>query len=108
MELQPPSRDYPGVRVFHAPMDDGDAIPLVYARPAAAWVVGEILSGRTTLVTCRQGRNRSGLVVSLALWMLTGQRGLACATRLLAARPSALTNSTFRAYVENLPSRRHV
>ena len=108
MELQPPSRNYPGVRVLHAPMDDGNLIPLATAGQAASWVVGEILSGRRTLVTCQQGRNRSGLVVSLALWMLTRQPGVACVRRLLAVRPSALANSTFRAYVENLSTRRHV
>jgi len=101
MEYQPDAEHFPGVVVHHAPFDD-DAQGLgskhmQIAVDAAAKTVQAHERGHRCLVTCFEGRNRSGLVTALALSALAGipaaqageivreRRGLA-----------ALTNPAFR------------
>ncbi len=71
MEHQPHSAQLPGVRVMvvHAPLDDAKPTleEIITARQAAVHVARELRRGRRVLVTCAQGRNRSGLVTALAL-----------------------------------------
>jgi len=100
-EHQPDARHYPGVVVHHAPFDDDSngitPAHLQIAVDAAAKTVQAHERGHRCLVTCFEGRNRSGLVTALALSALAGipaarageivrdRRGLA-----------ALTNPAFR------------
>jgi protein-tyrosine phosphatase len=67
MEHQPELRGY---RVLHVPLDDGpppDAPTRAYIRMAAREIARLVRSGRRVLVTCWQGRNRSGVLSGLAL-----------------------------------------
>ena len=74
-EYQPSSRNFPGLTVVHAGFDDGpglDGRQEKIVEGAATIVRKELDKGKRVLVTCAQGRNRSGLVASLAL-MLPGR-----------------------------------
>jgi hypothetical protein len=74
-EWQPSSRLFPTAIVRRCPFDDGgmgdDDVQIAMA--AAEQVARDLVSGRTVLVTCRLGRNRSALVSALALHLLTGE-----------------------------------
>lgn len=71
MEYQLSGNMFPGVNIIHAPMND-DGSPMtagerVIAIKTAGKVLSRISRNRNVLVTCYQGRNRSGLVAALAL-----------------------------------------
>lgn len=93
-EYQP--SDFPGVRVLHVPLDDACPTPREWliANGAAQETALMLRGGRRVLVTCWQGRNRSGLVVALALRRLglTGEQAVA---RVKERRVGALTNPCF-------------
>lgn len=96
---QPSLLGWKGYR--HVPMADGRQIPQgVHA--VAGMVVNDIWAGHAVLVACLQGRNRSGLVVALALRLLCGISGVQAVQVLREARPTALSNATFEAYVMGL------
>lgn len=132
MEHQPQGAAYPGIQVFHAPMDDGwvapgdiryaqtrfarsaprDASPSVlHALRAAHHVAGRVSQGIKTLVTCNEGRNRSGLVNAIALTFLTKLDGKTCMAQVQNRRrdpkgklhPYALTNSNFQRLLQAIP-----
>lgn len=71
LEYQPPAGYYAGLRVHRCPLDDSGHPMLrseIRDALAAGQAVAQLLrSGARVLVTCAQGRNRSGLVVALAL-----------------------------------------
>ncbi len=62
---------FPGVEVIHAPMnDDGSPMTNTERKVAvitAGRVINRLAQGHRVLVTCRQGRNRSGLIACLAM-----------------------------------------
>jgi len=67
-----------GVTVVYAPNDDSDKITrdqLDTVRDAARIVVDAYRKGLRVLVTCMQGRNRSGLVTAIALHTILGVSG---------------------------------
>ena len=115
-EHQPPAARFPGLRVLHAPLDDSGT-PMStaewrIAKAAAERVARAVLSGQRVLITCQQGRNRSGLVTALALHLLTGYAGSACAERVrqhrqrgLPAGVQALVNPYFNAALAGLKPR---
>jgi protein-tyrosine phosphatase len=91
---------YPGVQVIYAPNDDnGSFLPeredLALALRAAREVAANLKAGRKTLVTCWQGRNRSGLVSALALYLHLGCSGEHAVRLVQHARRGALTNPMF-------------
>lgn len=100
-EIQPAS--YPlhdaGVDVLRCPLDDNGNEPTSsewnHAVETARRVARRVRSGRRTLVTCAQGRNRSGLVMALALHMLTGISGRRAVRHIQKLRQDALTNQGF-------------
>lgn len=106
-EHQPPAARFPGVAVCHAPNDDTGRPPtreeLAIAATAARWVAEHVVRAAPVLVTCWAGRNRSGLVSALALQLLTGEAGAACARRVQRCRPNALTNRAFVRVLDALP-----
>lgn len=104
MEHQPPARAYPGVTVIYAPLDDATiTLPeWIAADTAAAQVVKHLARRRRVLVTCQQGRNRSGLVMALTLRRLTRAPGHKIVRHIQALRPRALTNDSFVAAIEAL------
>ena len=98
MEHQPRSAELPGVRmVVHAPMDDAEPSleEVVTARQAAAHVAHALRHGRRVLVTCAQGRNRSGLVSALALTRLGASPDQAIRLVRRARGANALSNPHF-------------
>ena len=98
------------VRLIRAPMDDTDdpaSQPAICrtAIEAARRVLDEISEGRTVLVTCAQGRNRSGLATALAILQLYGVSGAEALEIVRRARPRALTNPAFADFLERIPRR---
>lgn len=111
-EFQPEGWKYTGVEVIHAPNDDADRRPdeqeLRTAVEAASAVAKRLRSGRKVLVTCMQGRNRSGLVSAIALHKLLGVSGHVAARIVRANRRNALTNVNFVNLLRKLPPRARV
>lgn len=114
-ELQPDRADVAAwwessrVRLILAPMndtDDREELPRVVgvASRAAGEVVLALDRGDRVLVTCAQGRNRSGLVSALALVRRCGVSGREAARVVREARPSALTNALFREFLDGVPA----
>lgn len=97
---------YVGITVICAPGDD-DTRPqrLVQFLPgwqnAARQVAAHVKAGRTVLVTCMQGLNRSGIVTALALTELTNFSGDQIVNFIQSKRSMALCNPTFAQYIVN-------
>lgn len=108
-EIQPSADLFSDLVIVHAPTDDADRPPLpveyTNARQAAIVVALAAMRGVPVLVTCAQGRNRSGLVTALALHRLTGEGGAACARHVRRCRAGALTNPHFLALLRGIPQR---
>jgi protein-tyrosine phosphatase len=71
-EYQPKAGDYGRALVLHVPLDDMTGKPpteheKALASEAGQAVAGWVRRGKRVLVTCRQGRNRSGWVTGVAL-----------------------------------------
>jgi protein-tyrosine phosphatase len=103
-----PRHAYPGVRVFHAPLDDS-GVPITadewrIAHEAGRAVADALGRGDRVLVTCSMGINRSGLVAALGLHYATGMSGPMAAARVKRRRPGALRNLWFRAMLETVPA----
>lgn len=94
VEYQP---DMPGIEVLRAPLEDSGPPPTIADRAviysAAHEVANRLRAGRRVLVTCYQGRNRSGVIAGLALVDL-GMPGLQAAQRIQRIR-NGLTNPYF-------------
>jgi len=93
VEYQP---ELPGYDVLRVPLDDGpppDALTRAAIRDGARAIAREVRSGRRVLVTCWQGRNRSGVLAGLALVEL-GVPGLQAATLIRLLR-NGLSNPHF-------------
>ncbi len=106
-EHQPKSSLFQRVSVVHCPMDDTDRFPDARewkdAQRAASIVCNITQRGGNALVSCMQGRNRSGLVSALALHLMTGRNGAWCAECVRANRKNALTNDFFRSWLGAIP-----
>jgi protein-tyrosine phosphatase len=93
-------------RVHEAPMTDDQKTILSEDIPtallAAQTVADAARNNISTLVTCSQGRNRSGLVVALALRELHGWSGSECVAKVRERRAGALFNAGFVRYIEEL------
>ena len=97
MEYQPPM---PGYTVMNVPLDDGpppDKPTRMRIRRAAREIADHVRWGRRVLVTCWQGRNRSGVLAGLAMVDL-GVPPLHAVHRIRRLR-NGLTNELFRAMV---------
>ena len=96
-EVQFPGESVPGLRILRCPMDDA-ILSQEEARRAldtAERVVAELKAGRRVLVTCHQGRNRSGLVTALSLIGTYGMKPSAAISQIRQHRIQALTNKSF-------------
>ena len=96
---------------YHCPLADAVLTrdEAFLAARASDLVASYFLKGKEVLVTCMQGRNRSALVVALALHRLSGEGGGAAVRavrqRRLFADGPVLSNPTFVAYLESIPPR---
>lgn len=94
-------------RVVYAPNDDDTltSSQIQIAQKAARRVARTYAGGGSALVTCMQGRNRSGLVTALAICMLYGCSGRRAALVVQQRRRGApaLTNPNFVEYLNRIP-----
>lgn len=92
----------PGVEHLVAPIPDGplDAAQIDQVVRLAARAADAVRDGRTTLVRCHAGLNRSGLVVAQALIGLGYTSDSAIRLIRAGRSPLALNNRTFVAYLE--------
>ncbi len=111
-EYQPDSKAFHGVQVVRAGIDDGilSNREMDIATNAAREIQPILRSGRNVLITCMEGRNRSGLVAGLAIHILTGWSGETCAKLIRRNRHplnggKPLTNSYFMAALMKLRER---
>jgi hypothetical protein len=79
-EYQPPEEWFPGVAVGRVLLNDDGKTPFsatdaLAAYRCAADIARAVKMGAMALVTCWEGRNRSGLVTALAIAQLTGCSG---------------------------------
>ena len=98
MEHQPSSLCFPGVRVIHAPIDDGRYVPeneIRIVSRASELVANALRIGKRVLVTCWQGRNRSGFIVAMALVRLGIHPDQAIELVRRARGQTALSNEAF-------------
>jgi len=115
---QPGLRDadpWPGVEVIYAPLDDDFEEPpprdVLRGAVYAGRMVAQRLAERSkVLVTCWQGRNRSGLVSAIGLHLHLGISGKAAARIVQTRRKGALRNPQFCALLDGLqaPVARHL
>lgn len=111
-EFQPPAHIIagPSTQVIHAPNDDSEK-PLTRAQACIALAASRAVArafreGKKVLVSCMQGRNRSGLVMALTLHRLYGMAGERCRGYIRAKRPHALTNESFNAFLDAIKARK--
>jgi hypothetical protein len=108
MEYQPRVLlPFPCVETVYAPNDDSGG-PLTreqleLAERAARIVAQRLRQRGKVLVTCMQGRNRSGLVSALALHKLLGVSGRRAMHIVQEARRGALVNPQFCDVLAQLP-----
>ena len=113
IELQPDDWQFEGaVDVIRCPFDDNGDRPsareLARIEETALAVAARVRRSQRALVTCAQGRNRSGLVGALALIDLYRISGKEAVTWVQRMRENALTNTTFVELLERVPSREHI
>ena len=93
--------ELPGYEVLRVPLDDSGPPPSLAdrarIRATARQIADRVRAGRRVLVTCWQGRNRSGVLAGLALVELGLPRERAI--RRIRAYRDGLTNPYFRAMV---------
>jgi hypothetical protein len=102
MEFQP---EIPGYHVMHVPLDDSKLAQQVGPSATDRWrirhsareIARHVRARRRCLVTCWEGRNRSGVLVALALREM-GVPGHEAAQRVRLAR-NGLRNPHFHAMV---------
>ncbi len=103
VEHQPSAGNFPNVDALYIGLDDdGNPIPRAHFDEAvrlSAHLAREIYRGKNVIVTCQQGRNRSGFVTALTLMRLSGCDGRTASKIVRTRRASpfgpALTNKHF-------------
>jgi protein-tyrosine phosphatase len=107
-ELQPEPDQIvlPGVTVILAPNDDSGG-PFTRDQQIIAWRAAHAVASAykkkaRILVSCFQGRNRSGLVMAMALHLLTGESGEHCMRLVRIKVPGAIGNLAFSEYLETI------
>ena len=101
---------YPShIERYYVPLDDSTTLnkleivdTIFEAERAADFVKSRVQAGRSVLVTCWQGRNRSGLITGLALKKLTDFAPGQIVFLIQANRQNALTNSLFERIIQTV------
>lgn len=88
----------------HYPIPDGRLGPATATllTVIAARAMGTIQSGGKVLVQCHAGRNRSAMLAAIVVRALTGKAGSEALAAVRAARPNAVANPEFEAYLTQL------
>jgi len=89
---------------LHWPIEDGDLPDTTSCDLVVDTVCRFLVRGRPVLVHCNEGRNRSGLVVALAVRQLTGCSGSGAIDAVRSRRSGMLSNRAFVAALEGLPA----
>lgn len=109
-EYQPADLHFPGLRVVRAPMDDARLSSREWDQVvrAARAVASYVRRGKQVLVTCYEGRNRSGIIVAVAVHLITGVSGARAVDIVRRQRKAmsgpALTNPDFVARLRAIRS----
>ncbi len=99
----PPEDELAGIDYRKCPLVDGDEMPdAAQLDELVDHVVEMLRAGRRVLVHCTYGRNRSGLVVALAVRQVFGISGADAARLVRERRRRALNNTTFSAHLDEL------
>lgn len=111
-EWQPSAVDFPNILVIHCPLED-ELEPMAYedrvqVTDVAREVTALLSRNLRTLVTCYQGRNRSGLVNAMVLMNRYGITGDEAIRRVRVARPTSLVNPHFCEAIRKTPPRASV
>lgn len=99
--------EFPGVAFLHCPLWDSP-LPessLDRVMDAASIIAEHVSAGRKTLVTCGQGRNRSGLLVGMAIHAMTKMDGNDIVKMIRDKRPMdppCLSNESFAGILGSL------
>ena len=99
-ELQPSASRFPGLVVYHVPLED-DPGPLTSQERRVIRRVSRLLAahhraGKRVLITCAAGWNRSGIITAATLRRITGAPHDAIVDRIRRKRsPRALGNRDF-------------
>jgi len=104
----PPLSHHLGAELVYCPNDDNMApfnhpiyLALLFnAMRGVRKTVETVQNGKNILVTCGHGLNRSGLVVGLALRILTDWSPEKIISLIQEKRPNALNNSSFRQMIQ--------
>lgn len=109
-EFQPDSEDdFPGVEIIAVPLDDDYLGPTKAQASAAVMIANEVIraleAGKTVLITCAMGWNRSGMISALTLIGRYGMSGSEAVNRVRTARPMALSNPGFVDFLQKIPAR---
>ncbi|RZS90346.1 dual specificity protein phosphatase-like protein [Motilibacter rhizosphaerae] len=97
--------DVAGLRYVKHPLVDAAELPDMHLLDELVDLVVEaVRSDRPVLVHCGFGKNRSGLVVTLAVRQLLGVDGRTALEHVRSIRTRAVNNATFAAWVEGLPA----
>lgn len=70
----------------------------------AGKAVEQVGKGVPTLINCQMGWNRSGLIMGVTVWLLTGKSGAEVVDTIKSGRPHALGNELFRKFISSLPA----
>lgn len=97
-EYQPDAKWFKGIEIIRCPFDDAPEISIMeheMVKHTAGRVARRLAAKKRVLVTCRAGRNRSGLVTAYAMMMHTGCSASEAIKWIRRCRENALTNPTF-------------
>jgi hypothetical protein len=100
----PPADEIDGLTYLKCPLVDTDTVPdPALTLRLAAFVAGLVDDGRTALVHCTFGRNRSGLVATLVVRELLGLSGADALAYVQQRRDRAVNNDSFAQWLSSLP-----
>jgi hypothetical protein len=104
-DAHPPAGATDGLAYVKAPLVDADDVPdPTFTQHLARMVAGFIRDGRTVLVHCTFGRNRSGLLASLVVREVLGVTGAQAVSHVQARRAGTVNNEAFAAWLRTLPA----
>lgn len=92
-----------GIHPFYYPLVDGKKVQINAIRGAVGIVSYLLEGGRTVLVHCLAGRNRSVLVAGLAEARRQGWSGTEALEHVRRVRPNSIHNPYFEQYMRSLP-----
>lgn len=98
IELQLTSQQLRGMPYVRCPLVDNNQLSerqWIRACRAATQVAGAVRAGAKVLVTCAEGRNRSGLVCAIAICRTLDAPGKVVVRHIRSRRANALTNPAF-------------